>query len=230
MSMSLYNELRPSLSNPDVMGNYTWEVWYTQIKRGTSAINTANPNVLIFLSGLNGDTDLQPVVDGTALIPSNSTFNRRDFAGYDDKLVLELHSYDIVFPVANCPLYDIELNESGYSAVTGNATNVFPVVMTEWGFVQDDTTWRNGTYATCVQRFLREVVPGSGWFVWAISGSYYVRQGTQDYNETWGLLNHDWSDWRSPGFIEGGLKPLVSSTLPFVTQQQCEGNDKCTST
>lgn len=220
MSMSLYNELRPPFSadNPDLMQNYTWEVWYEQIKRGTDAIHAANPDVLIFLSGLNGDTDLQPVVDGTALTPSNATFRLADFAGYQDKLVLELHSYDIVFSVANCPSYNEQLFTEGYSAVTGNATNRFPVVMTEWGFTNDAVTWRNGTYATCVQQFLKEVVPGTGWMIWVIGGSYYIRQGKQDYDESWGLLNHDWSDWRSPDFIDGGLKPLVSTTLEMARQ------------
>lgn len=211
MSMSLYNELRPPLSVSGLLDQYNWEVWYDQIKRGSSAINSANPDVLIFLSGLNGDTDLQPVVDGTALLPSNATFRRSDFAGYQDKLVLELHSYDIIFSVDTCPLYNANLFEMGYSAVRGNATNRFPVVMTEWGFTQDATTWNNSKYATCVQNFLKNEVPGAGWMVWVIGGSYYVRQGSQDYDETWGLLNHNWSDWRSPDYINNGLKPLVSN-------------------
>lgn len=198
------------------MDNYTWEVWYDQIQRGSSAINSANPDVLIFLSGLNGDTDLQPVVDGTALLPSNATFQRLDFAGYEDKLVLELHSYDIVIPVDACPLYNDGLFENGYSALKGNAANRFPVVMTEWGFAQDASTWQHSTYATCVQNFLKNEVPGAGWMVWAIGGSYYIREGTQDSDEPWGLLNHDWSDWRSPDYIEGGLKPLVSHIYPRV--------------
>lgn len=212
--MSLYNELRPPFSDekPDLMENYTWAVWYDEVKRGAGAIHQANPDVLIFLSGINGDTDLQPVVEGTALVPGNATFNSGDFAGYREKLVLELHSYDIVFPVANCPSYNDNLFEMGYSAQTGNATNRFPVVMTEWGFTNDASTWRNSTYATCVQQFLKDVVPGAGWMIWVIGGSYYTRQGDQDHDESWGLLTHDWSDWRSPEFIDGGLKPLVSKS------------------
>lgn len=219
MSMSLYNELRPALSatNPEVLNNYTWAVWYDQVKTGTQAIHDANSDVLIFLSGLDGDTDLQPVVDGTPLTPNNTTFSLADFPGQEDKLVLELHSYDILSPVTDCPSYDANLLEKGFSAAEagGNATNRFPVVMTEWGFSNDDAVlWRNGTYATCVQRFLREVVPGAGWMVWVIAGSYYVRQGTQDYDESWGLLSRNWSEWRNPDFIEGGIKPLVSDTHP----------------
>lgn len=212
MSMSLYNELRPPLSMPS-LDNYTWEVWYDQVKNGSKAINSANPDVLIFLSGINGDVDLSTIVNGEPLEPSNRTFTRSDFAGYENKLVLELHSYNIVFSVDNCPLYNENLFDNGYSAVRDNATNRFPVMMTEFGFTNDATTWKNDTYAQCVQAFLRDQVPDQGWMIWVISGSYYIRQGKQDYDETWGLLNHDWSDWRSPEFINGGLRPLVSNTL-----------------
>lgn len=218
--MSLYNELRPpfSMPQPPTLLNYTWEVWYEQVKNGSKTINSANPDVLIFLSGINGDVDLSTIVNGEVLEPSNQTFSRSDFAGYEDKLVLELHSYNIVFAVDNCPLYNENLFDAGYAAVRDNATNRFPVMMTEFGFPNDATTWKNDTYAQCVQAFLRDQVPDQGWMIWAISGSYYVRQGKQDYNETWGLLNHDWSDWRSPEFINGGLRPLVSNTLHSITQ------------
>ncbi|KKY39576.1 putative glycoside hydrolase family 5 protein [Diaporthe ampelina] len=215
MSMSLYNELRPpfSMPQPPTVENYTWEVWYDQVRNGSKAINSANPDVLIFLSGINGGVDLSTVVNGEPFEPSNQTFNRSDFAGYENKLVLELHSYNIIFKVDNCPLYNENLFDAGYSAVRDNATNRFPVMMTEFGFTNDATTWQNDTYARCAQAFLKDQVPGQGWMIWVISGSYYVRQGKQDYDESWGLLNHDWSDWRSPEFIDGGLKPLVSNTL-----------------
>lgn len=253
MSMSLYNELRPPMNDEvlDLMDSYNWKVWYDQMKKGAAAIHAANPDVLIFLSGLDGDTDLGPVVENTATIGNDNgdddnningggkKFNPSHFAGHGNmkkKLVLELHSYDIVNPVVDCPTYNNDLLESGYSAMVGTVggggggngsssskdindndnKNHFPVVMTEWGFTQDATTWQDNKYATCVLSFLRDEVPGAGWMVWAISGSYYVREGKQDYNEPWGLLNHDWSDWRSPEFIDGGLRPLVSITLDAV--------------
>lgn len=220
MSMSLYNELRPPFTNPKPpnVEDYTWEVWYDQVKNGSKAINSANPDVLIFLSGINGDVDLSTIVNGEALEPSNKTFSRSDFDGYENKLVLELHSYDIVFKVDNCPLYNVNLFDAGYSAIKDNATNRFPVMMTEFGFPNDATTWKNSTYAQCVQAFLKDQVPDQGWMIWVIAGSYYIRQGTQDHDEEWGLLNHDWSDWRSPDFINGGLRPLVSNTLRNVTR------------
>ena len=38
--------------------------------------------------------------------------------------------------------------------------------------------------------------------MWSIAGSYYTRQGTQDLDDTWALLNHEWTDWRDEATIE----------------------------
>lgn len=217
--MSLYNELRPSISldNPDLMNSYNWDVWYGQIQSGSKAIHAANPDVLIFLSGLNSDTDLSPVVNGTPLTPGTATFSRDDFPGYQDKLVLELHSYDIVVPVTDCTSYKEGLMQAGYSAAApsdtphGQVANRFPVVMTEWGFKQDYLTWAD-TYAMCVTQFLGSGI-GSGFMIWVLGGSYYIRNEKLNADESWGLLNHKWSEWRMEYFIETGLKPLVNQTL-----------------
>lgn len=235
MSMSLYNELRPPLgpdTSPDLIKTYNWEVWYEQMRLGAHAIHDSNPDVLIFLSGMDGDMDLGPVVDGTPLAPGGTTtFSKPGFApGFEDKLVLELHSYDIITPVTDCPSYNQGLFEAGFSAAVDDDDNTttttnrvvenrFPVMMTEWGFAQDETTWWNGTYARCVQDFLGDQVPGAGWFVWSLGGSYYVREGRQDADEPWGLLNHDWSGWRAPAFVEEGLMPLVKKTLDAWQEQ-----------
>jgi endoglucanase len=38
------------------------------------------------------------------------------------------------------------------------------------------------------------------WSIWALQGSYYVREGIVDYDESWGMMSHDWSGWRNPAF------------------------------
>jgi endoglucanase len=38
------------------------------------------------------------------------------------------------------------------------------------------------------------------WAVWAIQGSYYVRDKVVDSDESWGMMNHEFSDWRNPAF------------------------------
>jgi hypothetical protein len=214
MSMSLRNELRQPFTNLTLFNqSYNWQDWYKYSKEGAEAIHNANPNVLVFLGGMESSTTLTPVVQGTALTPGSGTFSRGDFAGYDSKLVLELHNYANILgdPAQNnCTRLQNDLFEDGFQAMTDSAKNKFPVVMSEFGFPQDATTWQS-TFAKCLETYIP--AQGAGWMIWVIAGSYYIREGRQDSDESWGLLNHDWSDWRSPEHINGGLIPMVKASL-----------------
>ncbi|KAK8848918.1 glycoside hydrolase family 5 protein [Apiospora arundinis] len=215
MSMALRNELRGPFLSGGRPESYNWDTWYKRMREGADAVHGTNSNVLIFLSGLNSDKDLGPVVQqDETLSGGSSKFSRSDFKGYgDDKLVLELHYYDILrgSPPRDCAQVNGELDDAGFAAL-GNAssTNRFPVLMTEFGFAQDPTTW-NMTIHRCTEQFLAN--RQAGWTIWALGGSYYTREGTADYDEPWGLLNHDWSDWRSPEHVRNGLLPLVKASL-----------------
>lgn len=209
-SMSLRNELRKTDNNPTLSATYNWETWYTNVKKGTEAINKANPDLLIFLSGLDYDTYMTPVVQGTALSPGSGKFSKTDFGGYDNKLVIEIHNY--ANSAGSCDSLKSSLYNNGFQALhaeDSKAVNVFPVLLTEFGFDMTGTAYR-GIYSTCIAEYLAE--QKAGWFIWVIAGSYYIRSGTQDFEESWGLLTHDWSGWRSSAYIEEGLKPLAKST------------------
>lgn len=100
------------------------------------------------------------------------------------RIVLELHSYDST--TSSCDTLSSSLRSSGFNALdakNSSIVNVLPVVMTEFGFEQDSTTYKD-VYASC----LREFLPShhAGWMVWVISGSYYIRDGKQDDDEPWG--------------------------------------------
>ncbi|KAH8893884.1 glycoside hydrolase [Thozetella sp. PMI_491] len=227
-SMSLRNELRQPLTDGNLtlfQNSYNWQDWYKYTKLGAAAIHEKNTDLLIFLSGMDSDTRLDPVVQATALTPGNGTFSLDDFSGYSNKLVLELHAYEITTTVDNCTKFTADLTSYGYSAVNVTAADVprhaFPVVMTEFGFTQDATTWKD-VYATCLASFLP--AQKSGWMIWALGGSYYIRSGEQDYNETWGLLTKDGSEWRSPDFVNGGLKPMIEATFKAVGDSSGSGN------
>ncbi|KAI0475389.1 glycoside hydrolase superfamily [Xylariaceae sp. FL0804] len=184
MSMSLRNELRPPLSDLQLASSsYNWEDWYARVRQGADAINSANADVLIFLSGLDSDADLSVVVQGTALTPGTQTFSRGDFAGYDDKLVLELHSYANILGASptNCSQTEYDLDQAGFDTLD-NATNTFPLVVTEFGFEQDNNLTQQ-PYADCLLSYFPQ--QKAGWMIWELGGSYYVRQGTQDYDESW---------------------------------------------
>jgi hypothetical protein len=202
--MSLRNEPREPTA-PAAKATYNWQSWYSYIKQGSSAIHAANPSVLIFLSGLGFDTTLSPVAQGTALTPGNGKFSLADFPGYADKLVLELHNYQN--DASSCSALQNNLDGAGFSAL---AANKFPVMLTEFGFQMDASTWK-GVYASCLASYLP--AQKAGWFIWVLSGSYYIRSGTQDFEEGWGLLSHDWSTWRSPSYVNGALVAMVRDTL-----------------
>lgn len=209
--MSLRNELREPTNNDAVRATYNWQTWYTHVKEGANAVNAANPDVLVILSGLNYDTTMQPVVRGQALSPGSGTFSKDDFAGYADKLVIELHNYQS--SATSCADLSGSIYNAGAQAMNpdeSSTVNVFPVLLTEFGFAMDGSTYKN-VYSTCLAEWLPENT--AGWMIWVVVGSYYVRSGTQDYDESWGLYNHDWSAWRDTGYINDLLKPMASNTL-----------------
>ncbi|KAL3419999.1 beta-1,6-galactanase [Phlyctema vagabunda] len=212
VSMSFRNELRSPDSNSTLVDtSYNWSDWYKYVVQAMDTINAANPDVLILISGLNFDTTLAPIPTAGDL-GNGQVFHKDDFS-YADKLVLELHNYQTT--ATDCASVKSGLYNNGYKALdteNSNVTNVFPVVMTEWGHSQDDTTYAS-VYQTCLSEFLTDLK--AGWMVWVIAGSYYIRTGTQDFEESWGLLNHNWTAWRNPAAIESVIVPMIEGTKTF---------------
>lgn len=188
MSMSLRNELRAPLSDVPLLDSYNWESWYKYVRQGADAIHSANADVLIFLSGLDSDANLTAVVQDTRLSPGTGAFNRDDFDGYgNDKLVLELHIYDNFFgpPSSNCSTITREWFNAGFSTLTNSGATQFPLVVTEFGFPQNASADAD-PYASCILDYFSS--QHAGWMIWSLGGSYYTRQGTQDFDEAWSVL------------------------------------------
>jgi hypothetical protein len=218
------NELRNPADDSTLNSNsYNWETWYTNMVAAAKVINAANPDILIFFSGLNYDTTLSPVVAGTALSPGTTTFKKSDFS-FSNKIVLELHNYEN--SATSCSSMQSDLTGDGFSTLTTATGNVFPMVLTEWGHDQTDGSY-SGVYASCLHSYLP--AQHVGWTIWVLAGSYYIRSGTQDYDETWGtyerimrlrlssdmiegLYNHNWTAWRSAAAI-ANLKMMIQATL-----------------
>ncbi|CAP62136.1 uncharacterized protein PODANS_0_1530, partial [Podospora anserina S mat+] len=83
-------------------------------------------------------------------------------------------------------------------------------LLSEFGFAMDVNTWR-GTYANCLASYVRS--EKAGWTMWVLAGSYYVREGIQDYDEGWGLLTRDWREWRSEGYVDGLFRGMVRNSV-----------------
>lgn len=145
-----------------------------------TAVHNANPNALIVFSGLDYDTKLGPVVKGEKLTSDGKTFDV-DNVPYSNRIVLELHQYD--WSITQCQSMKNDLWNNGFSAHDGNAKYKIPVIMSEWGMDQTQAAY-SSVYAQCLRQILPEW--DAGWFHWQIGGSYYIRSGTMDYDETWG--------------------------------------------
>jgi hypothetical protein len=174
-----------------------------------TAVNKANPNILIFLSGLDYDTKMSPIPTASDL-GNGKKFLLSDFS-YKNKLVIEMHNYQN--DITDCGSMESGLWNNGFIATGKTPVNRMPVVLTEFGFNNANSDYTK-TYATCIKKLMPQWK--TGWTVWEIGGSYYIRSGTQDYEETWGLLNHDWSAWRNEAAISA-LRGMVDATLASVT-------------
>lgn len=170
------------------------------------AVHDGASNVLIFFGGLESDTDMSKIptnqsLDGTILTPTwgkTAYFEPSSFS-FANKIVLEVHKYDqLVVPyMGDCASWSSDEYSKGFQALNSSDPSTvyqLPVVMTEWGFAQDNSTYQN-PYPQCLAGFTEQ--QKFGWLQWAIQGSYYLRQGTQDADEGWGLLSHDWGSLRS---------------------------------
>ncbi|KAL2070836.1 hypothetical protein VTL71DRAFT_13862 [Oculimacula yallundae] len=204
-SIGMRNELRKPQANDTLLATYNWGVWYTNMVAASKVVNAANPDILVVFSGLNYDTEFRPVVEGSDL-GNGVKFRKTDFA-FQDKIVLELHNYDN--SATSCSSMQSSLFNNGFSTLTGTKANTLPMMLTEWGHDQSNDAY-TGVYATCLRNYLP--AQKVGWFYWAVAGSYYIRSEIQDYEETWGLYNHDWSGWRSAANIVE-LKKAVQASL-----------------
>lgn len=231
-SMSLRNEPRDAPANLVAHRTYNWSTWYDHMIRAAQAVHTANPDTLIYIAGLDYDTTLEPVTTGANLHGPKSkkepkTFDLARFE-FADKIVFELHTYRL--DVDGSSGFERDLIKAGYNAMVPSISareqkgggggsgghdeprvrNVAPVVMTEFGFPQDGQCHRS-IYAQTLKQFLTRI--RGGWTYWVLAGTYYEREGKLQYDEGWGLLNEDWSSWRSEKAIEEYFRPMVRGVL-----------------
>ncbi|CAG8977272.1 hypothetical protein HYALB_00010892 [Hymenoscyphus albidus] len=208
VGLGLRNELRKPTSVPAAEATYNWATWYKNMIPAANEVNVANPDLLILYSGLNYDTDLSAISTGQHL-GEELYFKKADFT-YANKMVLELHNYQT--EAKECREITDGLYTNGFNALDENnaeVQNVMPVLLTEWGHDQTTEAYK-GVYATCLATWLPQMK--AGWMMWAIAGSYYIREGEQDRDETWALYNHDWSGWRQDAAAEK-LRSHVAGSL-----------------
>ncbi|EOY00704.1 hypothetical protein QUC31_014162 [Theobroma cacao] len=184
VGMSLRNELRGP--------KQTVNDWYRYMQKGAEAVHSANPDVLVILSGLNYDKDLSFIRNR----PANLTFT--------GKLVFEVHWYGFT---------------DGQTWVTGNPNQVcgrvandmmrtsgflvdqgYPLFVSEFGVDQRGTNVNDNRYLNCFLGVAAEL--DLDWALWTLVGSYYLREGVVGLNEYYGILNWNWCEIRNSSFLE----------------------------
>ncbi|XP_017701932.1 glycosyl hydrolase 5 family protein-like [Phoenix dactylifera] len=190
VGMSMRNELRgPNQSEP---------AWYRNIARGAQKIHGTNPDVLIIASGLSYDTDL-------------SFLRKRPLGSdFDSKLVLEAHWYAfsggqrLVWadqpPNRVCSEMVRRFDEqAGFVIRNENGTSL-PLFVSEFGVDQRGTNRADNRFLSCFLGYAAE--RDLDWALWALQGSYYLRNGIPGFNETYGVLDANWDRPKNPRFRE----------------------------
>ncbi|KAF5741105.1 putative hydrolase [Tripterygium wilfordii] len=184
VGMSLRNELRGSRQN--VKG------WYRYMQRGAEAVHSANPDVLVILSGLSYDKDLSFIRKR----PVSLTFS--------GKLVFEVHWYGFT---------------DGKAWQNGNPNQVcgrvmknmmwlsefllkqgWPLFVSEFGMDQRGINVNDNRYMNCFLGVAAEL--DLDWALWTLVGSYYLRQGVFGLDEAYGMLSWNWCETRNSNFLQ----------------------------
>jgi hypothetical protein len=168
---------------------------------GAEAVHASNPNVLVIFSGLDYDKTL------------NFLLSKKVEVSFTGKLVYEQHWYG--FSDGGNWEFQNQNDVCGMVIDSIKAKGLFllqqgwPLFFSEFGFDMSGTHIGDNRYLTC---FL-SVAAGLDldWAIWALQGSYYIREGILAYDESYGLLCWDWCTARNPSFI----KRINSLQSPF---------------
>ncbi|CAI8591890.1 unnamed protein product [Vicia faba] len=175
VAIGLRNELRGPKQNQNN--------WYKYMSQGVTTVHNANPNVLVFVSGLNYDTDL-------SFLKTNPLSTN-----IGNKLVYEVHSYawssgprsDWIDKPLNqkCAKVMNGLNDRAGFLISGS--NPSALVMSEFGMNMEHLDDMNQRFMSCIMVYL--VGNDLDWALWAAQGAYYIRQNDTRVSETFGLWN-----------------------------------------
>ncbi|OQV19265.1 hypothetical protein BV898_06688 [Hypsibius exemplaris] len=194
VGMSLRNEMREFL----LQGSNGRKDWYDLVGQAGRRVHQTNPNVLVIVGGTQSATDLTHVYR-----------NMLDTSGWPGKHVWEFHAYSFTVTFPN-PAHSCAVSQREYGAFAGFVLQqgkafTGPLILSEFGVgmtggspanhgIPDDQV----AYLNCIVAYMTG--NDAEWAVWALQGSYYVRGGTVDFDEGYGMLNRDWSAWRNPQF------------------------------
>ncbi|PPQ73124.1 hypothetical protein CVT24_009463 [Panaeolus cyanescens] len=183
VGMGLRNEVR-AVSGQD--GNNHAD-WYNYMGQGARAVSDANRDLLIIFGGVGYATDLGYLY--------SKPFDR---SALNNKVVYEYHNYQWTYGDRSCADHKTLMgNAAGYLIASGKSYTG-PLWVSEFGWNQNGASSVEVNYYRCLVEYLES--NDADWAYWALQGSYYVRNGQVNYDESFGVLKADWSGWRNTGF------------------------------
>lgn len=203
VAMSLRNEMRAHITQLSGAG----DAWRAHVVPAGNIVHAANPNVLVIVGGENGGTDLSTV----------SRHGMIDTTGWPGKHVWEAHTYS--YTITNPDFGSCAIRRAEYGGLFGflleqGKDTTGPLFLSEFGVgmeggPHDGLNDKDDHYLTCLVGYMTD--NDADWALWAMQGSYYVRDGQVDKEETWGALDYSWSGWRNKGF-KGRLGKMLDMT------------------
>ena len=203
VGIGLRNEVREWL----LQGLNGREDWYKYMTQGAQLVHAANPDALILIGGTLSSTDLIHI-----------KARGLDWSDWAGKHVWEWHAYSFTvnFPNsgADCGFTTDQYGFNNGFVLEQGRDYTAPLILSEFGFgmaggPQDGLSDKEKVYFDCLRDYL--VSNDGEWAIWGIMGSYYVRDGTADFDEGYGVLDRDWAGLRNPKLPEL-LAPLFKQT------------------
>jgi endoglucanase len=191
IGVSLRNELRAHITQIPWGGDQ----WFSKMPQAARIVHEANPNALVIVGGLDGGTNLAQLRDRDMPVG--------DWAG---KNVWESHAYS--FTVNTPDFNNCDIRKVNYGFLFGFVLEqqkkwTGPLFLSEFGVGMEGGP-NNGlndkdyAYLTCLVGYMEN--NDADWALWSIAGSYYIREGTVDREDTWGALDKSWTGWRNANF------------------------------
>lgn len=194
VGMSLRNEIRAFLLQ-DFNGRADW---YKFVKEAGDLVHATHPDVLVIVGGVQSTTDLLHLRDGGRML---------DTSGWRGKHVWEMHAYSftVTFPDAfkNCDIVKVQYGAFVGFVLEQGKPYTGPLILSEFGVGMQGGEFnglseKDDRYLRCLVSYMEN--NDADWAVWAIQGDYYVRDKMTNAEETWGLMNSNWTGWRNPAF------------------------------
>jgi hypothetical protein len=203
VGLSLRNELRPVHEQKSDSG----ALYADLMRRAARSVHAANPAALIVFGGLDYSTQFGWLKNYPL-----------DFSDFPNRVVMEFHNYPYFGWGGDCGGMVKDMGKDAGFVLEQDRPYTAPLWLGEFGYAQDGSASRQDlAWMKCMSDYM--VGNDADWAVWAVQGSYYVREGKVDPEETWGMLDKSWSTWRNKDFAAslGGMWNVTQGPSPVAS-------------